>query len=279
MLTIDLHTHSTASDGTLTPAQLVDKAAAAGIRNLALTDHDTTAGLAEAQAAADKHAIRLINGCEISVSWSQTTIHVVGLNIDPDNQTLQQGLSGLREYRDWRAREIARKLELYGLENAYEGAAAFAKGELIGRTHFAHYLVQHGHAESIRQVFKKFLVKNKPGYVSGRWAALGDVVDWITAAGGQAVIAHPARYSVTRAKLLRLLDEFREAGGIGLEVVSGSHSRDEYQTMARHAENKQLKASAGSDYHGPENPWIELGRLPALPDNCEPVWQDWPQLS
>ncbi len=276
MLNIDLHTHSTASDGTLSPTQLVNRAAAAGVRTLALTDHDTTAGLTEARQAAKAVGLELINGCEISVTWSAQTVHIVALNVDPETPVLQQGLDSLREFRQWRAEEIGRRLASHGIQGAYEGAAALAQGELISRTHFAHFLVQNGYAESVRAVFKKFLVNNRPGYVSGHWAALGDALDWIKAAGGQAVIAHPARYNMTRSKLLRLIKDFREAGGRAIEVVSGSHSRDEYQTMARHASQNQLQASAGSDYHGPENPWIELGRLPDLPVECQPLWQDWP---
>lgn len=277
MRNYDLHTHSTASDGTLAPAQLVQRAATAGVDFLALTDHDTTEGLDEASLAAADANISLICGCEVSVTWSNRTIHIVGLNIDPSNAALQQGLAGLREFRNWRAQEIGRKLAQHGIENAYEGACEFARGNLIGRTHFAHFLVDRGHARSVREVFKKFLISNKPGHVRGQWADLDSVVGWIKAAGGQAVIAHPARYNLTRSKLLKLIGDFRMAGGDAIEVVSGSHSKDEYFTMAEHAKQQNLLASAGSDFHGPENPWIELGRLPELPVGCLPIWHNWPQ--
>lgn len=276
MLSYDLHSHSTASDGTLSPTALVQRAAAAGVDYLALTDHDTTAGLAEARQAADAAGIRLVNGCEISVSWSGYTVHVVALNIDEQQAELQQGLAEIRDYRQWRAEEIGRRLARHGIDGAFEGASALARGELVSRTHFAHFLVQQGHATDVREVFKHFLVNNKPGFVSGQWASLESVTGWILAADGQAVIAHPARYGMTRTKLRKLIGEFKELGGQALEVVSGSHSKDDSFTMARHARENGLLASAGSDFHGPENPWIELGRLPALPAGCEPVWQAWP---
>ena len=275
MTAFDLHSHSTASDGTLSPAELVKRAAAAGVDVLALTDHDTTAGLAEARQAAENHAIRIIYGCEISVTWSHITLHIVALNISESTPDLQQGLEKLREHRHWRAREIGRKLEKKGIPGAFEGAEKLAKGVLISRTHFAHFLVQQGYAKNVRDVFKHYLVNNKPGYVAGQWAALEDVLGWINNAGGQAVIAHPARYRLTRGKLLRLIGEFKELGGNALEVVSGSHSKDECFTMAKHARDHGLLASAGSDFHGPENPWIELGHLPALPHGCQPIWNNW----
>lgn len=271
----DLHSHSTASDGTLTPAQLIDRAEKAGVKYLALTDHDTTAGLAEARRAAEDKQIDLINGCEISVTWSNATVHIVGLNVTEACEPLQQGLAKLREYRHWRAEEIGRRLEKNGIAGAYQGAKQFARGQLISRTHFAHFLVAQGYARDVREVFKHYLVNNKPGYVSGQWASLEEVVCWIKQAGGEAVIAHPARYRFTRSKLLRLIAEFKELGGDALEVVSGSHSRDECFTMAKYAKDSGLLASAGSDFHGPENPWIELGRLPDLPHNCDPVWKNW----
>jgi len=275
MTSYDLHSHTTASDGTLTPAELVERAKTAGVDVLAITDHDTTEGLLEANQAGKAHGVSVINGCEVSVSWAGITLHILGLNVDPKNDALQKGLSRLQEHRDTRAREIASKLEKAGIQGAFAGAQKHAKGSLISRTHFAHFLAESGYAIDVRSVFKKFLVKGKPGFVAGKWAELEDVVDWITAAGGQAAIAHPARYRLTRTKLIRLIEEFKQAGGEGIEVVSGSHSRDECFTMAKHARDFELLASAGSDFHGPENPWIELGRLPELPPGCEPIWNSW----
>ena len=271
-LKYDLHSHSTVSDGTLTPAQLVQLAADAGVNVLALTDHDNVSGIGQARMAASERDISIVPGVEISVSWNGHTVHVLGLNIDPDAPILCAGLERLCDYRQWRAREIGRRLAKKGIEGAYEGACEEATGALVGRLHFARFLVQQGHARDVKEVFRKFLVSGKPGYVSGEWASLEEALGWIGDAGGMAVIAHPARYNMTRGKLRRLIGEFRELGGRGLEVVSGSHSKDEYFTMARHASDFGLLASAGSDFHGPENPWINLGQLPDLPPGCEPVW-------
>lgn len=271
----DLHTHSTASDGTLTPTQLLERAAAAGVETLALTDHDTVAGLAEAKLAAADLGVRLIPGAELSVTWGGRTIHVLGLNLDTDSAALNAGLARLLAYRDWRAEEIGRRLDRHGVADAYAGARALAGGTLVGRTHFARLLVQRGLADSVRSVFKHFLVKGKPGHVPGEWATLEEALGWIHAAGGQAAIAHPARYGLTRTKVRNLLGAFRELGGSAVEVVSGSHSKDDAFVFARHAADFGLLASVGSDYHGPENPWMDLGRLPPLPPGCTPIWADW----
>jgi predicted metal-dependent phosphoesterase TrpH len=271
----DLHSHSTASDGTLTPGDLVSRAASGGVRVLALTDHDTTAGIEEAQDYASQCGLVLIPGVEISVTWHMQTVHIVGLNVDPQNQILQQGLSRLRQFREWRAREIALRLEKAGISGAYEGALAHSNGTLVSRSHFARYLVERGVVSDERKVFKHYLVFGKPGFVPGKWAALSEALEWIHGAGGVAVVAHPARYKMTRSKLRRLFKAFVELGGEAIEVVSGSHSRDDYYTMAKHATDFGLRASAGSDFHTPDNPWIELGRLPRLPERCQPVWSDW----
>lgn len=271
----DLHTHSTFSDGTLAPAELVSRAAASGVQVLALTDHDTLDGLGAAEAAAQVAGLVLSPGVEISVTWGGRTIHIVGLGVHPKDEVLRSGLAGLTDYRLWRAEEIGRRLAKDGVEGAFEGAKRFSNGRLIGRTHFARFLVAQGLAPRVRDVFRRYLVKGKPGHVAGDWASLEDAVRWIRAAGGQAVIAHPARYRFTAAKLRRLIGEYKEHGGVGIEVVSGSHSRDEYLVYARHAREYGLLASAGSDYHGPENPWLELGRLPPLPKGCTPIWTDW----
>lgn len=272
----DLHAHSTASDGSLTPTALMRRAHAAGVRVMALTDHDTLGGLDEAAGAADKLGLTFVPGVEVSVTWQKGTVHIVGLGIDPDNEILGRGLEGLQAFRDWRAVEIGRRLATAGIPGAYEGALALSNGRLISRTHFARFLVAGGHARDLRAVFRKFLVDGRPGHVAGQWAELADAVRWIRAAGGQAVVAHPARYRMTRSKLRRMLAEFSAAGGEGIEVVSGSHSRDDYFSMAHLAREFGLLASAGSDYHGPEHPWIELGRLPALPSGCKAIWEEWP---
>lgn len=268
----DLHTHSTASDGTLTPRELVARAARQGVEILALTDHDTLAGLEDAAEAARFHGLTLVSGAEVSVTWGGRTVHIVGLNVDPSAVELRTGLDGLLNYRQQRAAEIGRRLERAGWPGALEGAKAFAASELVGRTHFARFLVSRGAAKDVRSVFKHFLVKGKPGHVTGEWVTLEQAVGWIRAAGGEAVIAHPARYGFTRTKMKRFIEAFVACGGRGIEVVSGSHSRDDYFTFARWAREYGLLASAGSDYHGPESPWVELGRLPELPEGCRPIW-------
>ena len=274
-LSIDLHSHSIASDGTLTPTELVNRAHTQGVDVLALTDHDGTSGLEEAGQVAKELGLQLVPGVEISVSWNGVTFHIVGLNIDPTHAGLQAGLSALRAIRKERAEEIARRLAKHGIEGALQGARAFASGQILGRTHFARFLVEQGHAKDMRKVFKKFLVHNRPGYVPGEWATLEDALSWIRDSGGQAVIAHPARYRLSATRLRQFIQEFKDAGGEALEVVSGSHSAGDVQGMAQYAERFELLASCGSDYHGPEQPWIELGKLPALPENCTPVWLDW----
>jgi predicted metal-dependent phosphoesterase TrpH len=274
----DLHSHSLASDGTLGPDQLVHAAAAAGVDVLALTDHDSVDGIAVAQTSAGTAGLTLVAGVEISVSWQAQTLHVLGLGIDPQNALLCQGLGELSAFRDWRAEEIGRRLARAGIPGAFDGARRLAQGRIVSRTHFARFLVEQGHAGSVREVFRRYLVNNRPGYVSGEWAALDKVLEWIHAAGGMAVLAHPARYGMSASKLRRCLGEFREAGGMGMEVVSGSHTRDQVSSMAVLCRNEGLLASCGSDYHGPENPWIRLGELPPLPAGCTPVWESehWP---
>lgn len=273
----DLHTHSTVSDGTLTPAELVERAAAQGVTDLALTDHDCTAGLAEAGAVAANSGLNFIPGVEISVTWGERTLHLIGLRIERENPTLQAGLQGLRAHRDQRAGEIAHSLQRAGIEGALEGAARYAQGDILSRTHFARFLVERGYATHLSGVFKRYLSHGKPGYVAGRWAALEQAVSWIRGAGGIAVIAHPARYKLTRGKLAQLFGEFRECGGAAAEVVSGSQRPETAAFLAQLIRERGLLGSCGSDYHSPENAWVELGKLPALPAGCEPVWSLWQQ--
>lgn len=268
----DLHCHSTASDGSLSPTALVARAHEMGVDVLALTDHDATHGLSEAAVAAREHGISLAAGIEISVTWGSQTIHILGLLIDADNSELQQGLERLQEFRRWRAEEIARRLEKKRVIGAYEGAQEFCGGQIMSRTHFAHYLVKAGYAPDIRTVFKKYLVRGKPGYVPGNWAGLEEALGWIHHAGGVAVIAHPARYQVSSTKLRELINEFKALGGLGMEVVSGSHTRDNILHMSDLAKKYDLHASSGSDFHGPSNVYTELGRLAAVPEKNSPIW-------
>ena len=271
----DLHSHTTHSDGTLTPVELVQRAKHAGVGALALTDHDVTSGLDEAATEAARVGLDLIHGVEVSVTWEGTTIHVVGLRVDRGNDALQTGLSQLREFRAWRAEEIGRRLERAGISGAYDGARTRAKGMLISRTHFGRFLVEERHARDMGAAFRHYLGNGKPGYVPGQWASLPDAVGWISNAGGHAVIAHPARYKLGTGRLKRLFNEFREAGGEAIEVVSGSHSKDDCLRFGRYANEFGFHASCGSDYHGPETPWVELGRLAPLPPACQPVWRLW----
>jgi len=273
----DLHAHTTASDGELTPTELVAYAGECGVDVLAVTDHDVTGGLQEAMTAANESGIHLIPGIEISVTWSFQTIHVVGLHVDPSNPVLQKGLGQLREFRVHRAEEIARRLEKAGISGALAGAKIHAKGEVIARTHFARFLVEAGHAENMKQVFKRYLVRNKPGYVPGEWAELDAAVNWIRSAGGIAVIAHPARYQLSGTRLRHLLSAFRDCGGVGIEVVCSSHNTSDIQRFTDLADYFGLYASRGSDYHGPENMYADPKRLPELPEICRPVWthSDW----
>jgi len=275
MLCYDLHSHSTASDGTASPTEVVRHAASQGVDVLALTDHDVTTGLAEAERAAGEEGLALVAGVEISVTWTHQLLHIIGLGIDPGNDVLQRGLAGLREFRILRAEEIGRRLEKRGIEGVYAGALALAKGPSIGRTHFARYLVAQGRAKDIQHAFDKYLKRGKPGYVPGKWAPLGDAVAWIRAAGGQAVIAHPSRYGLSATRFRALLTEFKEAGGEALEVISGSYPHGAMPALATYAQRYELLASVGSDYHGPGLSRNELGRLPALPAGCVPVWAEW----
>lgn len=274
-LQYDLHSHSIVSDGSLSPEDLVSRAVDQGVNVLALTDHDVTGGLDAAREAAKFHNIRLIPGVEISVTWNGATVHILGLGIDDSTEELQNGLTKLRKFRAWRAREIARRLEKKGIPDSYDGAIKYAKGALVSRTHFAHYLVETGRAKNVRDVFKKYLVKGKPGHVPGEWATLEDAVHWINTAGGQAVVAHPARYRLSATNLRKLLSEFKSCGGVGLEVVSSAHSESDCVNMGRYAAQFDLLASCGSDFHGPEQAWVELGKIPPLPKQCEPIWNTW----
>lgn len=273
----DLHTHTFYSDGALAPAELVARAVAHGVHVMALTDHDVTDGLSEAQAAADAAGLTLVPGTEISVTWGGLTVHVLGLHIDIANPSLQAGLARMREFREWRADEMGRRLAKAGIGGAVEGARARAQRGLVSRTHFAQFLVDAGHALDVRSVFKKYLVQGKPGHVPGQWATLEEAVSWIRAAGGQAVLAHPARYKLTATRLKKLLDEFRTAGGVGIEVISGSHSRDDVFRFAQLARHYEFLASSGSDFHSPQNCHMDLGPMPPLPEGCIPIWQTWTQ--
>lgn len=274
----DLHSHSRVSDGTLAPAAVVARAHAAGVAMHALTDHDELTGLAEAAAAARKLGLIFVPGVEISVSWAGETIHIVGLKVDPLDPTLTAGLARTRAGRGDRAREMGRQLEIAGVPDAYEGALRHVGNpELISRTHFARHIVDAGVCADVSEVFRRFLSEGRPGYVPHRWADLGEAVGWILGAGGVAILAHPGRYRLDEGGLWALMTEFREAGGTAIEVVSGSHTPDQYRRFAAHAREFGFRASRGSDFHGPGESRVDFGELPSLPDAVTPVWADWPE--
>ena len=273
----DLHCHSTVSDGLLSPPELVAHAAKRGVKVLALTDHDDLGGLHIAREAALQHGIQFINGVEISVTWKRRTLHIVGLKVDANNVALKAALDGVRIGRDERAQEMGADLARVGIHGAYEGAKALAKQSIITRTHFARFLVDNGHAKDTKSVFKKYLVKGKPGFKEHEWMNLKSAVDLINAAGGQAVIAHPGRYDLGTINMLLLMHEFRSLGGTAIEVVTGSHTPPQYQQFAKIAHKFSLKSSLGSDYHGSGISYMEMGCIPDLPDGCVPVWDDWPE--
>lgn len=276
MTIYDLHCHSTASDGVLTPRELVLRAKEKGVDVLALTDHDELSGQAEAGETAVEAGLQLIHGVEISVSWSNVTLHVVGLNVDPLDPVLLHGLARNRGGRTERARRIGEELARIGIPGAFEGASALADNkELISRTHFARFLIERGTAKNMKSVFKHYLVKGKPGYVSHQWASLEDALTWIRAAGGVAVLAHPGRYQIGREKMRLLLSEFHHLGGAGIEVVTGSHTPDQVPVFTELALEFDLLSSIGSDFHAPGEGGRELGRLTALPARCRPIWQAW----
>jgi len=273
--TIDLHSHSTASDGELTPTELVKKAAQNSVEILALTDHDTVAGLAEAKIAASKHNITLINGIELSTRWSNQTLHIVGLNIDLENKEILDTTVHLKQLREERAIKIGEKLEKVGISNAYENTKQIAGNGTVTRQHFAQFLVANGHAKSHAEVFKRFLVNNKPGYVSVEWPSLDETISSINNAGGVAVIAHPLRYKMTATKLRKLIVAFKETGGKAIEVVTGNNNQNEITTVTNYAKRYDIAASLGSDYHNAKTPWAQLGRLKNLPSGLTPIWELW----
>ncbi len=284
-LNFDLHNHSNASDGLLAAAALVQLAKNNGCDALALTDHDTTANLAVATAAAKAVALHFIPGVEISVSWVAqgdidalpVTVHIVGLNIDANNPQLQDGLASVRGGRIIRGKAIARQLAEAGIADIFDEAWALAENkEMLGRTHFARALVARGLVKDVGSVFKRYLTSGKPGFVPHRWASLDDAVAWIRAAGGVAVIAHPGRYGLEKNALKLLFDEFKAMGGQSIEVVTGSHSPAEYASFAAHCKAFGFYASRGADFHGLNETLAGPGQLPRLSDvdrDLRAVWQ------
>lgn len=272
----DLHCHSNASDGLLAPAELVRRAAANGVDILALTDHDELCGLAEARAQAATLGLRFIDGVEVSITWGGITIHVVGLNIDPGNQQLQQGLHVIRQGRAERAKKMAQDLTRVGIPGSLEGAYAYVENpNLIGRTHFARFLAEKRYVSDVKSAFQHYLVSGKPGYVPHQWATLEEALAYIKAGGGIPVVAHPGRYKLTRTEMRKFLGEFRDGGGAGIEVITSSHTPEQFLEYAILAKEFGFLASRGSDFHGPGESRVDLGKLPDLAADLKPVWHDW----
>ncbi len=274
LLNADLHCHSTFSDGTLSPEAVAARAKAGGVELWALTDHDELGGQAAARTAALAHGMAWVGGVEISVTFANETVHIVGLGIDPEDPTLQAGLAATRSGRQERAREMAEGLAQVGIEGAYEGALRFVGNpDLISRTHFARYLVEAGHSPNTNAVFHHYLKEGKPGFVPHRWASLGQAVGWIRGAGGVAVVAHPGRYKFTVNEEYALFSEFKTHGGQALEVLTGSHGHADQIKYAQTALEFGLMASRGSDFHSPTESRTALGSLPDLPGALTPVWE------
>jgi predicted metal-dependent phosphoesterase TrpH len=270
----DLHCHSVISDGTLTPEDLALRAKRNGVELWALTDHDEIGGQARAMRAAKEIGIDYLGGVEISVSWAGQTVHIVGLGIDFTDQVLIDGLKKTRDGRALRGKQMAEDLVKVGIPGAYEGALQFAgNSELLSRTHFARFIVDRGFCKTTEEVFRKYLIEGKPGFVAHVWASLEEAVVWIKAAGGQAVIAHPGRYRLNELQLSQLYDTFKELGGQGLEVITGSHSVYQYDEFEKVATKYNFYASRGSDFHDPDESHIDLGKLPNLPDSVKPIWE------
>ena len=282
----DLHNHSNLSDGLLTPRALIELAATTGCEAIALTDHDTTDGLAEAALAAAEQRLRFIRGVEISVTWPMSgkggdehadvkpiTIHIVGLDIDPANAELSAGLDSIRNGRLLRGRLMGEDFARIGIDNMFDDAYALAENKsMLGRTHFARVLAARGLVHNVGKAFERYLTFGRPGYVAHQWASLADAVGWINAAGGVAVLAHPGRYKLSKAEMKLLLNDFKDVGGRGIEVVTGSHQPHQYREFAALARELDFLASRGSDYHGPGESHFQPGKLPHLPENLTPVW-------
>jgi len=272
----DLHNHSTSSDGLLSPTELIELASRTGADAIALTDHDTTTGLAEAAEAARAAGIGFVPGVEVSVTWGETVLHVVGLQIDPESAELRQGLDSIRAGRLGRAKRIGDALARLGFENTFDAVLALAKDErMLSRTHFARHLVERGAVRDIQAAFDKYLAKGKPAYVSHRWAELENAVRWIRASGGTAVLAHPGRYDLKPMMREEMLKQFKALGGAAIEVVTGSHRPEQYALWQREALEHGFLASRGADYHGPGESPCEPGRLPPLHGSLTPVWSTW----
>jgi len=269
----DLHNHSYYSDGVLSPSEVVNLANESGCNLFSLTDHDTTDGLDEAIEAAAELSLNLITGVEISAFWRNMTIHIVGLDIDVDNQFLQAGLQHNQALRAERAEKISLGLRRAGIADAMDKTKALSKTPMLTRTHFAQMLIQEGYCKDMKTVFRRFLVGKKPGGVRVQWKEFDEVIGWIHSAGGKAVLAHPFRYRMTNTKIKKMLLDFKEAGGDGMEVVTATSTPDEMHWSEQWAKEFNLLSSCGSDFHGWPNQRIKMGQLADLPKPSNEVWR------
>jgi len=269
----DLHNHSYYSDGVLSPREVVKLAFDSGCDLFSLTDHDTTDGLNEAIKVADDLSVNLITGVEISAFWRNMTMHIVGLDVDIKNDVLQAGLRYNQLLRAERAEKIALGLRRAGIAHAMEKTQALSKTLMLTRTHFAQMLIQEGYCKDMKSVFRRFLTGKKPGGVRVEWKKFDEVIGWIHSAGGRAVLAHPFRYSMTNTKIKKMLLDFKEAGGDGVEVVTATSTSDEINWSAQWASEFSLLSSCGSDFHGWPNQRIQIGRLADLPESSNVIWK------
>ncbi|MDQ7089524.1 MAG: PHP domain-containing protein [Methylococcales bacterium] len=273
MTKYDLHSHSTASDGALSPTELIIRAKAQAVTTLALTDHDTVSGIEEAMAVAKSMGINLMPGIELSTTWHKRCLHIVGLNINPHSTRLVEGIKNQQMIREKRAKAIGLKLEKKRITGAYEAVVKAANGGMITRSHFADFLLKENYVSRGQEAFDRYIGEGKPAYVATIWVELEEAIHWIKAAGGVAVIAHPLRYKMTATWMRRLLAEFKEIGGDGIEVITGRSSKDEIQLSYNYAKKFELAGSVGSDFHTPKNKWVELGRFSQLPEGIQPIWE------
>lgn len=276
-LKIDLHSHTKFSDGHLTAEELILRAHTMQVDVLAITDHDTVAGLETAHntQAKQKRPLKIIDGVEISTNWHGFDIHVVGLNVDRTNPTFLAQLEGQAQTRKVRAEKIAEKLGKCGFEGVLPRAIALAGEGQVTRAHFARVLVNNYGVGTMNAAFKKYLGKGKRAAVKAEWPSVETAIEWIHGAGGQAVLAHPVHYDMTAKWLRRLVDLFAEAGGDAIETAFPGISKDKQALVNELAASHNLLASAGSDFHFPSR-WTELGKNLGISSNLTPIWHDWP---
>ena len=272
---VDLHCHTNLSDGVLSPTELVRYAGALDIEMLALTDHDRADILPEVSAIAQSLSIQLIAGIELSSQWRKSGVHIVGLGVALDSEVLQQVVARQTQTRELRAQEIGERLAKLNIEDSYAQAKAIAAESQIGRPHFAQYLVETGQVKDLKTAYKRYLGVGKAGDVKSFWPQLEEVVDWIHAANGYAVLAHPAKYKLTRRKLDTLCRDFKDAGGDGIEVVSGMQTKDVTDYHEQLCKKYSFYASCGSDFHGPVSSWHDLGKMSVIPTSCVSIWDLW----